>query len=60
MEIWQNSQENACASAPFLIKLETLACNCIKKGALAEVFSCEFREMYKTTFSQNTSGRLLL
>ena len=37
-----------------------LFCNFIKKGALAQVFSCEFCEMSKNTFLQNTSGRLLL
>ena len=44
----------------FLIKLLVSACNFIKKGALAKLFSCEFCESSKNTFFKNTSGRLLL
>ena len=47
LEIPQNSQENTRARASFLIKL---ACNFLKKEALAQVFSCEFREISKNTF----------
>ena len=36
------------------------ACNLIKKETLVQLFSCEFCEISKNTFSQNTSGRLLL
>ena len=36
------------------------ACNFIKKEILAQVFSCEFCEISKNTFLQNTSGQLLL
>ena len=36
------------------------ASNFIKKETLAQVFSCEFCEISKNTFLQNTSGRLLL
>ena len=32
----------------------------LKKETLAQVFSCEFCEISKKTFLQNTSGRLLL
>ena len=32
----------------------------IKKETLVQVFSCEFGEITKNTFLQNTSGRLLL
>ena len=32
----------------------------LKKETLAQVFSCEFCEISKNNFSQNTSGRLLL
>ena len=42
LEISQNSQEN------------TLACNFVKKEALAQVFSCEFCEISKNTFSYRT------
>ena len=31
-------------------------CNFIKKESLAQVFSCEFREISKITFLQNNSG----
>ena len=43
-EISQNSQENTCARVSFLIKLQTLA----------QVFSCEFCEISKNTFSYRT------
>ena len=43
LEISQNSQENTCARVSFLIKLQ--ACDFIKKGTLAQVFSCEFCEI---------------
>ena len=46
LEISQNSQENTC--------------HFIKKQTLARVFSCEFREILRTPFLQNTFGRLLL
>ena len=35
-----------CAKVSFLIKLQTSASNFITKEALAQVFSCEFREIY--------------
>ena len=38
LEISQNSQENACVRASFLIKWQASACNFIKKEALAQVF----------------------
>ena len=42
LEISQNSQENTCARASFLIKLQ------------AEVFSCEFCVISKNKFSNRT------
>ena len=56
-EISQNSKENTCTRVSFLIKLqaEAYACNFIKKEALAQVFSCEFYEISKNTFSYKTS-----
>ena len=42
LEIAQNSQENTCA------------CNFIKKETLAQVFSCEFCEVFMNTFSCRT------
>ena len=44
----------------FFNKVAGLACNFIKKESLTQVFSCEFCEISKNTFLQNTSGRLLL
>ena len=46
LEILQNSQENTCARASFLIKL--------KKETLVQVFSCEFCEISKNTFFHRT------
>ena len=48
LEISQNSQENTCARVSFLIKLQA---NFIKKEILAQVFSCEIREISNNTFS---------
>ena len=39
LKIFKNSQENTCARVSFLIK-----------KTLAQVFSCEFREISKKTF----------
>ena len=38
----------------FLIKLQAEACNFIKKKTLTQVFSCEFCEISKNTFSHRT------
>ena len=54
LEISQNSEENTCAIVSFLIKLQTSACNFIKKKALTQVFSCEFREVFKNIFCYRT------
>ena len=45
LEISQNSQENTCASLSFFIKKETPA----------QVFSCEFYDIFKNTFSYRIS-----
>ena len=55
LEISQNSQENPCARASFLIKLQAEACNFIKKETLTQVLSCEFCEISKNTFSYRTT-----
>ena len=55
LKISQNSQENTCARISVLIKS-----NFVKIEILAQVFPCEFCEISKNTFLQNTSGRLLL
>ena len=57
LEISQNSQENTSARDSFLIKLQAYF---IEKESLAQVFSCEFCEIFMNTFYQNTSGQLLL
>ena len=46
----QNLQENTCARASFLIKLQDEACIYIKEGTLAQVFSCEFCEISWNVF----------
>ena len=42
----QNSQENIFARASFFCRPQ----NFIKKETLAQVFTCEFREIFKNTF----------
>ena len=54
LEISKDSQENTCARVSFLIKLQA-ACNFIKKETLAQVFSCEFCEISKNTYSYRTT-----
>ena len=43
-----------CARVSFLIKLQALACNFIKKETLAQVFSCEFCENFENNFFYRT------
>ena len=52
LEISLNSQENICARVCFLIKFQ--ACNFIKKETLSQVFTCEFSEIFKSTFFYGT------
>ena len=55
LEISQNSQESTCARVSFLIKLQAWGSGTIfKSKALAKVFSCEFCEISKNTFSYRT------
>ena len=63
-----NSQENICVRVSFLVKLQAFgvvlapllltlnidACNFIKKDTLAQVSSCEFCEISKSTFLHRT------
>ena len=42
--------KHLCQSLVFFAKLQTLACNSIKKGTLAQAFSCEFGKIFKSTF----------
>ena len=50
LEILQNSQENTCARVSFLIKLQA---GLQKKETLAQVFSCEFCEIFKNNFGRS-------
>ena len=54
LEILQNSQGNTRARVSFLIKLQSSACNFIKKKTLVQVFSCEFGKFSKNTFLYRT------
>ena len=50
VEILHNSQENACARASFLIKLQTKAYNFNEKRNSGQVFSCELCKVSKNRF----------
>ena len=52
--------ENTCTRDSFLIKLQASVLQLIKKETLAQMFSCEFFEIFKNTLLQNASGGLLL
>ena len=54
LKISQNPQENTCTRGSFLAKLQVEACNFIKKETLAQVFFCEFCEIFKKTFFYGT------
>ena len=50
-EFSQNSQEKTCTRVIFLNEVAGLqACNFIKKETVAQVFSCEFCEIFKNAF----------
>ena len=49
LKISQNSQENTCAIV-FFNKVTGKASYLFKKEALAQVFSCEIREIFKNNF----------
>ena len=51
--------KNTFARVSFSIKLQPEACNFIKKETLAQVFSCEFGDIFQElSILQNSSGRL--
>ena len=50
LKILPNSEESTSAWVSFLLKLQTEACNFINKVTLAQVYSCEFGEIFKNTF----------
>ena len=60
LKISQNSQENTCARFSFLIKLQTSACNFIKKRLWHRCFPVKFSEFLRILFLQNTSRRVFL
>ena len=53
IEIWQNSQENTCATVTFLIKLQAKACNIIKKETLVQTFSCFAKLLRTPSFTEH-------
>ena len=48
--ILENSQENTCARVSFLLKLKAWPATLLTKKTLAQVSSCEFREISNNTF----------
>ena len=62
LKISQNSQENACARASFLIKLHVQACNFIKKDTLVphKCFLVNFAILLRTPFFKEHLWWLLL
>ena len=60
-KISQNSQENTCARVSFLIKVAGLMpATLLKKRLWRRCFPVNFVKFLRTSFWQNTSGRLLL
>ena len=59
-EVSQNSQENICVGASFLIKYQALACSFIEKETLAQVFPCNFEKFLRTPFPTEHLQWLLL
>ena len=49
LKIPQNLLENTCVRVSFLVQLQAEACNFIKYEILAQVFSCEFCEIFENT-----------
>ena len=61
LEISQNSQENTCARASFLIKLQASGLQLYQKRDSAHsCFPVNFTKFLRHLFLQNISGRLLL
>ena len=50
LKLLQISQKNTCVRVSFLIKLQALVCNFIKKETMPQVFFCEFCKIFKNTF----------
>ena len=56
LNISKNLQENTCARVSFLIKLLAWGLQPYLKRIPSQVYSWEFREIFKITVSLNTSG----
>ena len=56
LEISQNSHENTCARASFLIKLQAEPATLLKKKLWQRCFPVNFAEFLRTNFLQNTPG----
>ena len=50
LKLSQNLHQSTCVGGSFLIKLQAQACNFIQKETLAQVFLCEFYEIFKNSF----------
>ena len=53
LKILQNSQENTCAGVSFLIKFQGFGF--IKKGAVKQLCTCEFCEIFTNIFFKGSS-----
>ena len=60
LKICQNSQENTCVGIFFNKVAGLRSATLLKKRLWHRLFSCEFWQIYKNTFLQNTFGRLIL
>ena len=56
LKISQNSQENICARALFLIKLQATLASLLKKRLWHKCFPVNFAKFLRTPFLQNTSS----
>ena len=54
LKISQNTQKTPVSESFFLIRLQAQACNFIKKETQAQVFSCEFCEIFKNSLFYRT------
>ena len=61
LKISENSQENTCPRASFLLSCRPQTSNFIKKEALAQIFYCEFSEIFETLYRTTLgSGQIML
>ena len=60
LEISRNSQEKSCARISFLIKLQAAPATLLKKRLWHNCFPVNSAKFLRTSFLQNTRGRLLL